>query len=119
MLGAKKAATREAEFLVVGFSCEVEAQSRDFAVAAGQELRHAPGDEVFVNLDFYRFMLTCVFDGEACFDVYNGELEKWPLFAGIENCQIAVLKALEIVRAPPRGVNESQTHRSPGAGQTH
>ena len=66
----EKAALWAAEFLVVGFSCEVEAQPRDFAVAAFKELRHAPGDEVFVNLDFYRFMLTSALDGEACFDVY-------------------------------------------------
>ena len=68
--GKEKAALWAAEFLVVGFSCEVEAQSRDFAVALDEEFAHAPGDEVFVNLDFYRFMLTCFFDGEACFDVY-------------------------------------------------
>ena len=48
----------------------MEAQPRDFTVAEGQELGHAEWDEVFVNLDFYRFMLTCVLDGEACFDVY-------------------------------------------------
>ena len=66
----EKASLWAAESFVVGFSCEVEAQSGDFAVAAFKELRHAPGDEVFVNLDFYRFMLTCVLDGEACFDVY-------------------------------------------------
>ena len=66
----EKAALRAAEPLVVGFSCEVEAQSRDFAVALDEELAHAPGDEVFVNLDFYRFMLTCALDGEACFDVH-------------------------------------------------
>ena len=58
----------------------MKAQTGDFAVAAGQELGHAEWNEVFVNLDFYCFMLTCVLDGEACFDVYNGELEKWPLF---------------------------------------
>ena len=68
--GKEKAALWAAGPLVVGFSCEVEAQPRDFAVAAFKELRHAPGDEVFVNLDFYRFMFTCAFDGEACFDVY-------------------------------------------------
>ena len=68
--GKEKAALWAAEFLVVGFSCEVEAQPRDFAVAAFKELRHAEWNEVFVNLDFYRFMLTCFLDGEACFDVY-------------------------------------------------
>ena len=66
--------------LVVGFSCEEEAQPRDFAVALDEELAHTPRDKVFVNLDFYRFMLPCAFDGEACFNVYNGELEKWLLF---------------------------------------
>ena len=66
----EKAALRAAEPLVVGFSCEVEAQPGDFAVALDEELAHTPGDEVFVNLDFYRFMLPCAFDGEACFDVY-------------------------------------------------
>ena len=34
----EKAALWAAEFLVVGFSCEVEAQSRDFAVALDDEL---------------------------------------------------------------------------------
>ena len=68
--GKEKAALWAAEFLVVGFSCEVEAQPRDFAVAAFKELVYAPGDEVFVNLDFYRLVLTRAFDGEACFDVY-------------------------------------------------
>ncbi len=62
--------------LVVGFSCEVEAQSRDFAVAAFKELRHAPGNEGFVRLDFYRLVFTCALDSEACFDVYKGEPEK-------------------------------------------
>ncbi len=52
MLGAKKAATRAAEPLVVGFSCEVEAQSRDFAVALDEELAHAKRDEVFVTWGF-------------------------------------------------------------------
>ena len=75
----EKAAYKAAGPLVVGFSCEVETQSRDFAVAAGQELAHAQRNEGFINLDFYCFMLTCALDGEACFDVYNGELEKWPL----------------------------------------
>ena len=59
--GKEKAALWTAEPLVVGFSCEVEAQSRDFAVALDEELAHAKRDEVFVNLDFYRFMLTCAF----------------------------------------------------------
>ena len=66
----EKAALWAAESLVVGFSCEVEAQSRDFAVALDEELAHAKRDEVFVNLDFYRFMLTYALDGEACFDVH-------------------------------------------------
>ena len=66
----EKAALWAAESLVVGFSCEVEAQSRDFAVALDEELAHAKSDEVFVNLDFYRFMLTYALDGEACFDVH-------------------------------------------------
>ena len=48
--GKEKAALWAAEFLVVGFSCEVEAQSRDFAVAAFKELVYAPRNEVFVNL---------------------------------------------------------------------
>ena len=48
----------------------MEAQSRDFAVALDEELAHAKRDEVFVNLDFYRFMITCALDGEACFDVH-------------------------------------------------
>ena len=68
--GKEKAALWAAEFLVVGFSCEVEAQSRNFAVAAFKELRHAPGDEVFVNLDFDGLVFTRTFEGEACFDVY-------------------------------------------------
>ena len=68
--GKEKAALWAAEFLVVGFSCEVEAQPRDFAVALDEELAHAKRDEVFVNLDFYRFMLTYALDGEACFDVH-------------------------------------------------
>ena len=56
--------------LVIGFSCEADAQPRDFAVALDEELAHAKRDEVFVNHYFYRFMLTCAFDGEACFDVH-------------------------------------------------
>lgn len=64
----EKAALRAAEALVVGFSCEVEAQSRDFAVALDEELAHTPGDEVFVNLYLNGLMLTCVLDGEACFN---------------------------------------------------
>ena len=66
----EKAALWAAEPLVVGFSCQVEAQPRDFAVALDEELAHAPGDEVFVNLDLNGFMLTCAFDCETCFDVY-------------------------------------------------
>ena len=54
----EKAALWAAEFLVVGFSCEVETQPRDFAVAAFKELRHAPGNECFVRLDFYRLVFT-------------------------------------------------------------
>ena len=50
MLGAKKAATREAEPLVVGFSCKVEAQFGDFSIAAFKELVYAPRNEIFVNL---------------------------------------------------------------------
>lgn len=38
--------------LVVGFSCEVEAQPRDFAVALDEELAHAKRDEVFVTWGF-------------------------------------------------------------------
>ena len=68
--GKEKAALRAAEPLVVGFSCEVEAQSRDFAVALDEELAHAPGDEVFVNLYLNGLVLTCALDGEACFDVH-------------------------------------------------
>lgn len=56
--------------LSISFSGEVETKSGDFTVAAGQELGHAEWDEVFVNLDFNGFMLTCAFDGEAGFDVY-------------------------------------------------
>ena len=46
----EKAALWAAGPLVVGFSCEVEAQPGDFAVALDEELAHTPGDEVFVNL---------------------------------------------------------------------
>ena len=56
--------------LLLSFSCEVEAQPGDFAIAASQELGHAEWNEVFVNLDLNGFMLTCAFDCEACFDVY-------------------------------------------------
>ena len=56
--------------LSISFAGEVEAKPGDFAVAAGQELGHAEWNEVFVNLDFYRLVLTRAFDGEACFDVY-------------------------------------------------
>ncbi len=48
----EKAALWAAEPLVVGFSCKVEAQFRDFSIAAFKELVYAPGNEVFVNLDF-------------------------------------------------------------------
>ena len=72
----EKAALWADESLDIGFSCEVEAQSRDFAVALDEELAHAPGDEVFVRLDFYRLVFTCALDSEAFFDVYKGELEK-------------------------------------------
>ena len=68
--GKEKAALWAAESLVVGFSCEVEAQSRDFAVALDEELAHAPRDEVFVYLYLNGLVLTCALDGEACFDVY-------------------------------------------------
>ena len=66
----EKAALWAAEFLVVGFSCEVEAQPRDFAVAAFKELRHAPGDEVFVNLNLDSFVLVLFNQFEVGFDVY-------------------------------------------------
>ena len=56
--------------LLLRFPREVEAQPGDFAIAAGQELGHTEWNEVFVNLDFYRLVLTRAFDGEACFDVY-------------------------------------------------
>ena len=56
--------------LLLRFPREVEAQPGDFTVAAGQELGHAEWNEVFVNLDFYRLVLTRAFDCEACFDVY-------------------------------------------------
>ena len=56
--------------LSISFAGEVEAKPGDFAVAAGQELGHAEWNEVFVNLDFYRLVLTRAFDCEACFDVY-------------------------------------------------
>ena len=79
----EKAATRAAEPLVVGFSCKVEAQFRDFAVALDEELAHAPGDKVFVNLDFYRFMLACALLLEVCFDVYvHGIVLVYWLFVG-------------------------------------
>ena len=68
--GKEKAAFWAAGPLVVGFSCEVEAQPRDFAVALDEELAHAPGAEVFVNLYLNGLVLTCALDGEACFDVY-------------------------------------------------
>ena len=48
----EKAALWAAELLVVGFSSEVEAQSRDFAVALDEELAHAKRDEVFVTWGF-------------------------------------------------------------------
>jgi hypothetical protein len=41
LTGKEKASWRAAEFLVVGFSCEVETQPRDFAVALDEELAHA------------------------------------------------------------------------------
>ena len=41
----EKAALWAAELLVVGFSCEVETQSRDFAVALDEELAHSKRDE--------------------------------------------------------------------------
>ena len=41
----EKAALWAAELLVVGFSCEVEAQSGDFAIAAYNELGLALRDE--------------------------------------------------------------------------
>ena len=72
----EKAALRAAEPLVVGFSCEVEAQSRDFAVALAEELGHAEWDEVFVNLYLNGLVLTCALEGEACFEVFKGVLEK-------------------------------------------
>ena len=61
----EKAALWAAEPLVVGFSCEVEALSRDFAVALDEELAHAKRDEVFVNLYLNGLMLTCALYGEA------------------------------------------------------
>ena len=48
--GKEKTAAREAESLVVGFSCKVEAQFGDFSIAAFKELVYAPGDKVFVYL---------------------------------------------------------------------
>ena len=48
----EKAALWAAGPLVVGFSCEVEALPRDFAVALDEELAHTPGDEVFVTWGF-------------------------------------------------------------------
>ncbi len=50
--GKEKAALRAAEPLIFGFSCEVEAQSRDFAVAQDEELAQAKRDEVFVTWGF-------------------------------------------------------------------
>ena len=72
----EKATLRAAEPLVVGFSCEVEAQPGYFTVTLDEELAHAPGNEGFVRLDFYRLVFTCALDIEAYFDVYNGEFEK-------------------------------------------
>ena len=57
--GKAKAALRAAEPLVVGFSCEVEAQPRDFAVALDEELAHALEDEAFVNLDYVLLISAC------------------------------------------------------------
>ena len=48
----EKAALWAAESFVVGFSCEEEAQSGDFAVALDEELAHAKRDEVFVTWGF-------------------------------------------------------------------
>ena len=44
------AATKAAEPLVVGFSCKVEVQFGDFAIAAFRKLIYAPGNNVFVYL---------------------------------------------------------------------
>jgi len=52
VVSKEKAALRVAESLVVGFSCEVEAQSGDFAVELDEELAHAKRDEVFVTWGF-------------------------------------------------------------------
>lgn len=54
--------------LLLSFPREVEAQPGDFTVAEGQELGHAEWNEVFVNLDSYRLVLTRAFDCKACFD---------------------------------------------------
>ena len=61
----EKASLWAAESFVVGFSCEEEAQSGDFAVALDEELAHAKRDEVFVNLYLNGLMLTCALYGEA------------------------------------------------------
>ena len=66
----EKAALWAAGPLVVGFSCEVEAQSRDFAVALDEELAQAKRDEGFVNLD-YVLIIT------ACAKVSAGGAEIW------------------------------------------
>lgn len=49
-----------AEPLVVGFSCEEEAQFGEFSIAAFKELVYSPGNEVFVNLDFNSLVLSSV-----------------------------------------------------------
>ena len=45
----EKAALWAAGPLVVGFSCEVEAQSRDFAIALDEELAHTSRQEIYVT----------------------------------------------------------------------
>ena len=66
--------------LVVGFSCEVEAQPRDFAVALDEELTHAKRDEVFVNLHLnglvlvYWLVVGCgkiACQGQVVFDIVS------------------------------------------------
>ena len=78
--GKEKAALRAAEPLVVGFSCEVEAQPRDFAVALDEELTHAKRDEVFVNLHLnglvlvYWLVVGCgkiACQGQVVFDIVS------------------------------------------------
>lgn len=68
--GKEKAALRAAESLIVVFSRKVEAQFGDFSIAAFKKLVYAPGNEVFVYLDFDSLVLACALLLEVCFNVY-------------------------------------------------